>query len=68
MEQPKINLPEDTTPFSQFQGNAAVEETLVVDPRGTMTPSQFVEHKLVTMLRATPIPVSQVHSDRYTGR
>jgi hypothetical protein len=48
--------------------NPAVEETLVADPRGEWTPSQIVEHKLATMLRATPLPVSMVHSDRYTGR
>jgi hypothetical protein len=44
------------------------EETLVADPRGELTPSQFVERKLVTLLRTTPLPVSQVLSTRYTGR
>jgi hypothetical protein len=44
------------------------EETLVADPRGELTPSQLVERKLMSMLRSTPLPVSMVHSDRYTGR
>jgi hypothetical protein len=48
--------------------HSPAEETLVADPRGQWTPSQFVEHKLAMMLRATPLPVSMVHSDRYTGR
>ena len=48
--------------------NPTAEETLVADPRGEWSPSQFVEHKLAMMLRATPLPVSMVHSDRFTGR
>ena len=47
--------------------NPPVEETLVADPRGEWTPSQFVEQKLLTMLRMTPLPISMVHSDRFTG-
>jgi hypothetical protein len=62
-DQPKIREPEDKSP-SILQ----VEETLVADPRGEWTPSQLVERKLVTLLRATPLPVSQVLSGRYTGR
>lgn len=49
-------------------GHVPAEETLVVDPRGEMTPSQFVERKLVTLLRTTPLPVSLVHTGRFTGR
>ncbi len=48
--------------------NVPAEETLVADPRGEMTPSQFVERKLVSLLRMMPLPVSLVHSNRYTGR
>jgi hypothetical protein len=62
-EQPHAKEMEDVA----FPGQQA-EETLVADPRGEWTPSQFVERKLVTMLRTTPLPVSMVHSDRYTGR
>ena len=46
----------------------AAEETLVADPRGELTPSQFVERKLLTLLGTGALPVSLVHSDRYTGR
>jgi hypothetical protein len=54
---------EDVTAVTQ-----PAEEILVADPRGEMTPSQFVERKLVALLGAKALPVSQVHSDRYTGR
>ena len=62
-EQPRMDKPEE--------GNLPhlpAEETLVADPRGEMTPSQFVERKLVTLLRSTPLPVSLVHTGRFTGR
>jgi hypothetical protein len=59
---PKKNMDDVASP------NSPAEETLVADPRGEWSPSQFVERKLVSMLRMTPLPVSMVHSDRYTGR
>jgi hypothetical protein len=62
-EQPMTNQPDDLNPLY-----LPAEETLVADPRGEMTPSQFVERKLVTLLRATPLPVSLVHTGRFTGR
>jgi hypothetical protein len=62
-EQPNTRSPEDSTSSSPW-----AEETLVADPRGEMTPAQFVERKLVTLLRTTPLPVSQVLTDRHTGR
>lgn len=36
------------------------EETLVTDGRGAMSPSQHVEQKLIGMLKASPLLVSQV--------
>jgi hypothetical protein len=36
------------------------EEVLVVDTRAQMRPAEIVERKLVSLLRAVPIPVSQV--------
>jgi hypothetical protein len=33
-----------------------------------MTPAQFLERKLVTLLAAGALPVSMVHTDHYTGR
>lgn len=36
------------------------EETLVADSRATITPSQYVEQRLIGMLRASPLMVSQV--------
>jgi hypothetical protein len=36
------------------------EETLVVDDRGSLTPSQMVERKLIGWLKSSPLLVSQV--------
>ena len=36
------------------------EETLVADGRATLAPSQHVEQKLIGMLRASPVLMSQV--------
>jgi hypothetical protein len=36
------------------------EETLVVDARAQLRPAEMVERKLVALLRAVPLPVSQV--------
>jgi hypothetical protein len=39
---------------------AQPEETLVIDARGSLRPAQQVENKLVTLLKAMLLPVSQV--------
>jgi hypothetical protein len=44
------------------------EETLVVDHRGEVRPSQFVEQKLVGMLKASPILLSQMQRRMKPGR
>jgi hypothetical protein len=36
------------------------EETLVADSRAALTPSQHVEQKLIGMLKASPLLVSQM--------
>jgi hypothetical protein len=38
----------------------ADEETLVADGRATLSPSQHVEQKLIGLLKASPLMVSQV--------
>jgi hypothetical protein len=38
------------------------EETLVIDKRAGLTPSQMVEHKLRGLLRGGTLPVSQLLS------
>jgi hypothetical protein len=63
-EQPSWDIENDWAP----PGTVPDEETLVADPRGEMTPAQFLDHKLVTLLRAGALPVSMIHTDRYTGR
>jgi hypothetical protein len=37
-------------------------ESLVQDARAGLTPSQLVERKLATLLRSTPLPVSQMQN------
>jgi hypothetical protein len=44
------------------------EETLVIDHRGEVRPSQFVEQKLVGMLKASPILLSQMQRRMKPGR
>lgn len=36
------------------------EETLVIDDRAMLTPSQLVEQKLIGRLKASPLLISQV--------
>ena len=36
------------------------EETLVIDSRAALTPSQLVEQKLIGRLKASPLLISQV--------
>jgi hypothetical protein len=36
------------------------EESLVADDRAGLTPAQLVERKLIYLLKANPLPVSQV--------
>jgi hypothetical protein len=63
-EQPNWDRQDEGTP----PGNLPAEETLVADPRGALTPAQLVERKLGMLLRTGALPVSMVHTDRYTGR
>ncbi len=40
--------------------NASPDEIFIVDPRGSLTPAQMVEHKLKTLLDTTPLLVSHL--------
>jgi hypothetical protein len=40
----------------------AAEESLVSDARAGLTPAQQVERKLVSLLRSTPLPLSQLQT------
>jgi hypothetical protein len=42
----------------------APEESLVVDARAGLSPSQMVEKKLIGLLRSGPLPVSQMMTRR----
>jgi hypothetical protein len=44
----------------QSTGMETREEDLVADARAGLTPAQMVEHKLVFLLKSTPLPVSQL--------
>jgi hypothetical protein len=56
----------NTPSFDRYQtGSDALnthdsEETLVVDSRAVLSPSQMVEQRLIGMLKASPLLVSQV--------
>ncbi len=56
----------------QFLGNStsvrSEEETMVVDGRASLTPSQMVEQKLISMRRGSSLLVSQMHSQLQAGR
>jgi len=43
-------------------GLPATDEALVRDLRGSMTPAQMVENKLVSLLKATPLPMSRLQA------
>ena len=56
------NIP---TPDSRETGSEAAtvrndEETLVIDDRAALTPSQLVEQKLIGRLKASPLLISHV--------
>lgn len=44
------------------------EETLVLDERGDVRPSEQVERKLVTLLNRAALPVSQLHQMHHLRR
>lgn len=60
-------MTEYTPKFDRSTGDTALlmiprsdEETLVVDRRSSLTPSQHVEQKLIGLLNASPLMVSHV--------
>jgi hypothetical protein len=48
------------SPVSDVTTSRNDEETLVVDGRAALTPSQVVEQKLIDILSSSPLLVSQV--------
>ncbi len=38
------------------------DEALVSDVRGSLTPAQMVERKLVSLLKGTPLPMSRLQA------
>jgi hypothetical protein len=40
----------------------ATEEVMVADVRAGLSPSQMVERKLVSLLKATPLPMSRLQT------
>jgi hypothetical protein len=49
-------------------GHALAEEALVADARAGLTPAQMVEHKLASLLKSQPLPVSHMMTARRTSR
>ena len=52
-----FNEPKTADPFARA---FADDETLIADDRAGLSPSQQVEQKLIGMLKASPLMVSQV--------
>jgi hypothetical protein len=46
---------------------AGNEEVLVPDARARLTPAQMVEHKLLSLLKTTPLLVSRLQTVRQRG-
>jgi hypothetical protein len=49
--------PDGTPPPAQ-----ATEEVMVADDRAGLSPSQMVERKLVSLLKAAPLPLSRLQT------
>ena len=58
-------------PEASGQGSKAAvtikEEVMVADVRDGLTPSQMVERKLVSLLKATPLPMSRLQTTQTAG-
>ena len=44
------------------------EEALVADARAGLTPAQMVEHKVASLLKSQPLPVSHMMTTRRSSR
>ncbi len=49
-------------PDGQQPAPAVTEEVMVADVRAGLTPAQMVERKLVSLLKATPLPMSRLQT------
>ena len=47
-------------PDEQLAAPLTTEEAMVADVRAGLTPAQMVERKLVSLLKATPLPMSRM--------
>ncbi len=55
-------------PISPQPPHALAEEALVADARAGLTPAQMVEHKLASLLKSQPLPVSHMMTAKRTSR
>jgi hypothetical protein len=55
-------------PVAVHHAPAPMEEALVADPRAALTPAEMVEHKLASLLKSQPLPVSHLMTARRTSR
>jgi hypothetical protein len=65
---PSRDLPRAPDPALLPPPPALTEEALVADARAGLTPAQMVEHKLATLLKSQPLPVSHMMTARRTSR
>jgi hypothetical protein len=55
-------------PLVPQPAHALAEEALVADARAGLTPAQMVEHKLASLLKSQPLPVSHMMTAKRTSR
>jgi hypothetical protein len=54
---------------SKSRGQSFEDESLVADPRDSVRPAQFVEQKLISLLKTNAVPVSYtLLRNRVSGR
>jgi hypothetical protein len=58
-----------TQTTSKARSHSFDDESLVADPRDSVRPAQFVEQKLISLLKTSALPVSYtLLRDRVSGR
>jgi len=55
-------------PHDPHLSHGLTEEALVADARAGLTPAQMVEHKVASLLKSQPLPVSHLMTTRRTSR
>jgi hypothetical protein len=65
---PPSGIAVGTLPLVPQPAHVLAEEALVADARAGLTPAQMVEHKLASLLKSQPLPVSHMMTAKRTSR